>query len=128
MRRGSGRPRSCFKRGRASVFRWRRSQDLLNTGQGASLLRQGSHHLSARQALEWGIVTRVVPDDRLMAEAETLAGELARGAKQALGGTKRLLQHSATESLETQMELESRGIADAARGSESAEGIAAFLS
>jgi 2-(1,2-epoxy-1,2-dihydrophenyl)acetyl-CoA isomerase len=83
--------------------------------------------LSAEEALAWGLVNRVVPDDALQAEAERLAGELAAGAHGALSAAKRLLHHAFTESLETQMELEAQAIAAQARGADSAEGIAAFV-
>jgi 2-(1,2-epoxy-1,2-dihydrophenyl)acetyl-CoA isomerase len=83
--------------------------------------------LSAREALEWGIVNRVVPDAELQAEALALAKQLASGATGALGAAKRLLHHSSSESLETQMELEAQAIADRARTADAREGIAAFI-
>jgi 2-(1,2-epoxy-1,2-dihydrophenyl)acetyl-CoA isomerase len=83
--------------------------------------------LSAREAMEWGIVNKVVPDAELMAEAQALASKLAAGATQAFGAAKRLLHHSFSESLETQMELEAQAIADQARTPHAREGIAAFI-
>ena len=83
--------------------------------------------LTAREALEWGIVTKVVPDAELQTEAQALAKQLAAGATQALGAAKRLLHHSSSESLETQMELEAQAIAEQARGAHAREGIAAFI-
>lgn len=83
--------------------------------------------LSVKEALDWGLVTRVVPDAELQAEAEALAGQLAAGATKALGAAKRLLRDGSTETLETQMELEARAIADMARTADAREGIAAFL-
>jgi 2-(1,2-epoxy-1,2-dihydrophenyl)acetyl-CoA isomerase len=83
--------------------------------------------LSAKEALEWGLVTKVVPDAQLQAEAQALAAQLAAGATPAFGAAKRLLQHSFSESLETQMELEAQAIADQARGAHAREGIAAFI-
>ena len=83
--------------------------------------------LSAREAQEWSLVTRVVPDAALAAEAQALAAELAAGATRALGAAKRLLHHSFAESLETQMELEAQAIAERARGADAREGIAAFI-
>jgi 2-(1,2-epoxy-1,2-dihydrophenyl)acetyl-CoA isomerase len=83
--------------------------------------------LSAAQAMDWGIVTKVVPDATLQAEAQTLAAQLAAGATVALGAAKRLLHHSFGESLETQMELEAQAIAEQARGRDAREGIAAFI-
>ncbi len=83
--------------------------------------------LSAEEALEWGLVTRVVPDDALQSDAEALARGLAAGPTQAFGAVKRLVHESANDTLESQMERESRAIADAARTSDAREGIAAFL-
>jgi 2-(1,2-epoxy-1,2-dihydrophenyl)acetyl-CoA isomerase len=83
--------------------------------------------LSAKEACEWGIVTKVVPDAELQAEAQTLAKSLAAGATRAFGAAKRLLHHSSAESLETQMELEAQAIADQARTADAREGIAAFI-
>jgi 2-(1,2-epoxy-1,2-dihydrophenyl)acetyl-CoA isomerase len=83
--------------------------------------------LTAREAFEWGLVTRVVPDGDALPEAQALAAKLAQGPTAAYGATKRLLASSATQGLETQMELEARAIADAGRGHDAREGIAAFL-
>ncbi|HEX2484724.1 MAG TPA: enoyl-CoA hydratase-related protein, partial [Myxococcota bacterium] len=83
--------------------------------------------LTAAEALEWGLVNRVVPAASVVGEAEALARELAAGATDAFGATKRLLLLSGSQGLETQMELEARAIADASRSADAAEGIAAFL-
>jgi 2-(1,2-epoxy-1,2-dihydrophenyl)acetyl-CoA isomerase len=83
--------------------------------------------LTAKEALDWGIVTRVVPDGELLTEAHMLAQQLAGGATRAYGAAKRLLHHSFAESLETQMELEAQAIAAQARTRDAREGIAAFI-
>lgn len=83
--------------------------------------------LSAEEALDWGIVSRVVPDGKLVEEAETLATDLASGATAALGASKRLLYGGWTETLETQLEHESQAISDISRTADGREGIAAFL-
>lgn len=83
--------------------------------------------LSAQEALEWGLVNRVVPDDQLADAGDELATSLAQGATGAFGATKKLVLGSATESLESQMELETRSIADAARSEDAGEGIQAFF-
>ena len=83
--------------------------------------------LTADEALAWGLVNRVVPAAALTGEADALARELAAGATDAFGATKRLLLLSGSQGLESQMELESRAIADASRSADGAEGIAAFL-
>lgn len=83
--------------------------------------------LSAQEALEWGLITQVVPDIELMEQAEALARKLASGPTIALKAAKRLLLSGWTESLETQMELECRSISDMGRTADTREGIAAFL-
>jgi 2-(1,2-epoxy-1,2-dihydrophenyl)acetyl-CoA isomerase len=83
--------------------------------------------LAASEALEWNLVTRVVPDDALEAESSELAAQLAAGPTRAFGSVKRLLLRSSGDHLESQMEQEARCIADAARSADGREGIAAFL-
>ena len=86
-----------------------------------------NRQLSAREAMEWGLVARVVPDEDLPEDATTLASHLAAGATKALGAAKRLLRGGWTETLETQMEHETQTIADMARTADAREGISAFL-
>lgn len=83
--------------------------------------------LSAREAETLGLVTRVVPDDQLIAQAEALGNDLAHGPTQAYGGVKRLLYSSLTTPLQEQMEFESEWIADMARTWDAQEGMAAFV-
>src|SRR3984957_3231890 len=83
--------------------------------------------LTAREAEAIGIVTRVVPDGDVLAEAGKLAAELANGATTALGGVKRLLYASSHNTLAEQMELETELIAECSRTADAKEGIAAFL-
>jgi 2-(1,2-epoxy-1,2-dihydrophenyl)acetyl-CoA isomerase len=82
---------------------------------------------SAQEALQWGLVTRVVPDDDYLTQARTIAAQLATGPTQAYGVSKRLLHRGWAETLETQMENESQGIAHSARSSDAQEGMTAFL-
>ena len=83
--------------------------------------------LSAEDALNWGILTQVVPEKDLFTEAKALAGQLAEGPTKAFGATKRLLQTGLTESFEAQMKNESLSIAEMARTGDGREGIRAFL-
>lgn len=83
--------------------------------------------LSSREALEWGIVNRVVPDAELATETEKLASELAAGPTASFGAAKRLLWTGLNETLETQMARESEAIAAAVRSSDAQEGIRAFI-
>jgi 2-(1,2-epoxy-1,2-dihydrophenyl)acetyl-CoA isomerase len=67
--------------------------------------------LDAVAAQELGLVTRVVPDDALDAEASALARRLADGPTRAHGAVKRLLRESATRGFAEQMAEEARTIA-----------------
>ncbi|HEX3585548.1 MAG TPA: enoyl-CoA hydratase-related protein [Candidatus Angelobacter sp.] len=83
--------------------------------------------LSAAEARDWGIVTEVVAGDNLAARADELARALAQGPTGAFGAAKRLLHGGWNQSLETQMELESRAIAEAGSTADGQEGIRAFV-
>jgi 2-(1,2-epoxy-1,2-dihydrophenyl)acetyl-CoA isomerase len=83
--------------------------------------------LSARQALEWELINRVVSDDEVLDEAITLAAELAQGPTLAMGETKRLLGAGATADLEAQLEREAYAITALAGTADGQEGMAAFL-
>lgn len=82
--------------------------------------------LSADEAHELGIVTRVVADGDLAHEVDALGARLAAGPTRTFGSVKRLFHAGWTGTLETQMELETRAIADAARTDDAREGIRAF--
>jgi 2-(1,2-epoxy-1,2-dihydrophenyl)acetyl-CoA isomerase len=83
--------------------------------------------LSAAEALAWGVVDEVVPAAELDAHARKVAVELAAGPTLAFGATKRLLLSTFDHGFETQMELETRAISEAARTADGKEGLAAFF-
>jgi 2-(1,2-epoxy-1,2-dihydrophenyl)acetyl-CoA isomerase len=83
--------------------------------------------LTAAEALDLGLVTRVVPDGDLPQEAEALAAHLAAGPTQALAGAKRLLHASLESTLETHLAHESDEMTAAAATADATEGIAAFV-
>jgi 2-(1,2-epoxy-1,2-dihydrophenyl)acetyl-CoA isomerase len=83
--------------------------------------------LGAAEAEGWGIVNRVVPAEELTSTVRRMAEGFARGPTDAYGRTKRLLLESTYTSFETQMELESRGIAESLGSRNGREGLAAFL-
>ncbi len=85
-----------------------------------------NRRLSAEEALDWGLVNRVVPDGELMEESMELARRLAHGATLAFGTVKSLLHNTFSDTLETQMELEARGIAALTHTHDGQEGVAAF--
>jgi 2-(1,2-epoxy-1,2-dihydrophenyl)acetyl-CoA isomerase len=82
--------------------------------------------LTAREAVEWGMVTRAVPDAELKGSVDALARELAQGPSKSFGIAKRLLHQSTWESLETQMELEAQGIAACGHTEDFRAGVTAF--
>jgi len=84
--------------------------------------------LSAEQAMEWGLVNRVVADDQVLSTALEIAHTLAKGPTRSFGETKRLILTGTTDSLESQMERESRIISAMAASADGREGIAAFVS
>ena len=86
-----------------------------------------NRRLSAAEALEWGLINAVVPDDELKAHVGELAQTLARGATLAFGSVKRLLHDSLSATLETQMETEAREIASLTKSRDGREGVRAFL-
>lgn len=83
--------------------------------------------LTAAEALEWGLLTRVVDDADLTEEVRALSTDLASGPTLTLGAAKRLLRDSSDQGLETQMELETRAIAASSLTIDGREGVAAFL-
>ncbi len=82
--------------------------------------------LDAAQALEWGILNRVVPAAELMAEVGALAARLAAGPTRAYGGVKKLMAMASNDTLDSQMARESRQIAELSRTADGIEGVAAF--
>lgn len=83
--------------------------------------------LSAEEALDWGLVNQVVPAPDLKATTEELAARLANGPTLAYGGIKKLLQTAPNDSLESQMERETRIIYDMALSEDGQEGVKAFV-
>lgn len=61
--------------------------------------------IDAAQALDWGLVSSVVPAERLLEEARDLAGRIAANPPQALRLTKRLLREGQRTGLDTLLEL-----------------------
>jgi 2-(1,2-epoxy-1,2-dihydrophenyl)acetyl-CoA isomerase len=82
--------------------------------------------LSAAEALDWGLVNRVVEPENLDNEVNKLAEQLASGPTRAHGGVKKLLQMSLNDTLESQMERETRCIVDMSTTPDGIEGVKAF--
>lgn len=86
-----------------------------------------NRRLTASEAAELGLVTRVVADDAVDDEVAKLAAQLAAGPTRAYGRLKRLLDMSMANTLEDQMLQEGRWLARCAAEPDGREGAAAFL-
>lgn len=93
----------------------------------AKALALTAEPVMAEQAAEWGMIWKALPDEELMAEAESLAARLAAGPTLGLGLTKRLIQAAAVNSLDEQLDLERDLQREAGRSADYAEGVTAFL-
>jgi 2-(1,2-epoxy-1,2-dihydrophenyl)acetyl-CoA isomerase len=83
--------------------------------------------LTALEAEAWGLVTRVVADDRVDEEAAALASTLAAGPTAVLGTAKRLVIEGASSALGAALNRETVAISAAAASTDGREGIAAFV-
>jgi len=83
--------------------------------------------LGAQEACALGMVTRVVADDDLAAQAEQVASDLANSARLSTAYVKKLLLASPGNDLEAQMELEGQLVSRCAASPDGREGIRAFV-
>jgi 2-(1,2-epoxy-1,2-dihydrophenyl)acetyl-CoA isomerase len=83
--------------------------------------------ISARQALRWGLATKIAPDDRVLEEAMNMAHELARISLNAFGWAKRLLTDSFDHAFEAHIEQERLGVASCMAHPDGQEGLWAFV-
>jgi 2-(1,2-epoxy-1,2-dihydrophenyl)acetyl-CoA isomerase len=83
--------------------------------------------VSADEAVEWGLATRVVDADRLHSEALSVARLLATGPAVSLAHCKRLLRESWNASLPEQLDAETAAMIDCGRTVDAREGIDAFV-
>jgi 2-(1,2-epoxy-1,2-dihydrophenyl)acetyl-CoA isomerase len=83
--------------------------------------------LSAAEALELGLITRVVPDAALLGEGRGLATELASGPTLALAATKRLLWDGLGATVDARLPEESRTVSELSGTADAREGLAAVI-
>ena len=81
----------------------------------------------AAQALEWGLINRVVPDDRLEAEGDALLEKLANGPTRSYAGSKRLLNRRVYADLGGQLDAEAEAQRDQGHSKDFVEGVMAFV-
>jgi 2-(1,2-epoxy-1,2-dihydrophenyl)acetyl-CoA isomerase len=96
---------------------WRRAIEMMMTGDA----------IGAEEALKLGMINKVVPDDQLMPQALALAESLAQSPTMALGRIKELLEASATNNFEQQLEFEREVQIKSGQTADFREGVAAFI-
>jgi 2-(1,2-epoxy-1,2-dihydrophenyl)acetyl-CoA isomerase len=82
--------------------------------------------LSAAEALEWGLVSGVVPDAELAARTAEIAARYAAAPTRAIAMTKRLFDRAQGATLEEQLELEAQLQSAATETDDFREGVTAF--
>ena len=93
----------------------------------AKALAMLAEPLDAETAASWGLIWKAVDDAALMDEAKATAARLAAGPTRGLGLTKRAIQAAATNSFDTQLDLERDLQRLAGQTADYAEGVTAFL-
>jgi 2-(1,2-epoxy-1,2-dihydrophenyl)acetyl-CoA isomerase len=84
--------------------------------------------LDARRAQEYGLVTRVVPNDTFDADVLAIAKQIADGPTEALGIAKQLMNEAAgVDRLDYHLDRELEHLARIADGAAFAEGLSAFF-
>ena len=92
----------------------------------ATSLAMLAEKVTAAQAVEWGMIYRVVPNDALPAAARELAEHLATQPTRGLGLIKRALNASLTNDLAAQLDVERDLQREAGRTADYVEGVRAF--
>jgi 2-(1,2-epoxy-1,2-dihydrophenyl)acetyl-CoA isomerase len=83
--------------------------------------------ITAEQAFEWGLINKVVPDDKLMDEAGALAKRLAAGPTRSYANSKRALNNSILKIMGEQLDLEAQIQSEMAGTADFTEGVQAFV-
>lgn len=83
--------------------------------------------LKAEEALNLGLVSRVVAADQLEEETNNVAKKLANGPTRAYASAKALINNSMLQGLESQMQKERRSISECGRTEDFAEGYEAIF-
>ena len=85
------------------------------------------HWLSAREALEWGLINRVVPAGQLREKLNELAGQLASLSGSANRTVKLLANRGLDLPLADGLELEIRSVGQHMKSADAREGLSAFV-
>ena len=93
----------------------------------ASELLYTGNLIDAKTAEAWGLVSKVVPADKLMDEAMALAASIAKQPPHALRVAKQLLRHGAQATYDTIMEMSAAAQGLMHHTKDHEEGVAAIL-
>jgi 2-(1,2-epoxy-1,2-dihydrophenyl)acetyl-CoA isomerase len=93
----------------------------------AQELMYGHRALSAAEALEWGLITRVVAPDELHEQALATARELAAGPTLAFARMRQLLRESWGATVEQQLAEEGEAMVESGGSADAREGVEAFV-
>jgi 2-(1,2-epoxy-1,2-dihydrophenyl)acetyl-CoA isomerase len=83
--------------------------------------------IPAAQALDWGLINWVYPDERLMEEAQSLVERLAAGPTRSYASSKQALNRFIYGDLDAQLAVEAELQHALARTEDFTEGVAAFV-
>ena len=96
---------------------WKRATELLFTGD----------LISAQAAAEMGMINSVSPDEEFMNKVMSMAEKLAQAPTAAIGEIKMLLEASATNDMQTHLDLERETQIESGKSKDFVEGVSAFL-
>lgn len=83
--------------------------------------------VSAKTALDWGMIYDVVPDNQLQEQTKQIALKLAAGPTKTLSSIRQLLAISASNSFAAQLQAEALAQRGAAKSRDCVEGVTAFI-
>ena len=99
---------------------------MIGQARAAELLFTGNT-ISAATALQWGLVSQVVSDDKLQQSAQAMAEDIVRQSAESLRAAKRLMRHGQTAGFETVMEMSANAQALMHVSDDHVEAITAML-
>jgi enoyl-CoA hydratase/carnithine racemase len=99
---------------------------LVGAGTAAELLLR-ARTVDAREAVELGLVNRVVEPDALLAEAGAVADDIAANAPLAVRAIKRMLRYGATEHFEDHVQRQYLALLPLFRTKDFREGLQSFV-
>ncbi len=83
--------------------------------------------ISSGLASEWGMVNQVVEDGKSLEAAIHMLKQLSKGSIHSFGLSKKLLTDSFNNTLESQLEMERKGLSDCGNHPDGIEGVTAFM-